>query len=357
MDWVLDPQGAHRQWREGLVLANGRAYAEHSSKVYTALFGKFARWMAQERLDLASIRAEHIALFLETALVGRTGEASVRTQRSYLAEISRVMAAVVADGVRADNPVSGLLAQIRRTTPLKPRSIMFVPPRVWDAYMDRLGRDDPAQCEPHEVMLRAIAALVMEMGLTIKEVQRLSLRDVAGGELARQVRAPGHRGLQPRTAVLSEPSSRWVSHWMQLRQRYRVLPQRVYRQLMADSKAGDHSVVAMAAHTYVWEEHLAKVFVTPAGKSNHLHGGLRSAAIALNRIREQTVYEAAKSVCDCLEVASQRAITPQALRNLCGVHWLNAGLSDRDVASRLGLITLDQVWALRRTGMCVLAQG
>ena len=69
--WLRDPLRAHSQWRGSLIVAN-RGYAEHSNRLYGALFGRFVQWVLGQGRNLATVDAAHIDRFLRT-LDGRAG--------------------------------------------------------------------------------------------------------------------------------------------------------------------------------------------------------------------------------------------------------------------------------------------
>lgn len=344
--WLSDPVGAHEMWRKELLVSSARPYAEHSTRMYRCLFGRFVKWMVSNSLNLRTVSSQGIASFLDT-LGGRHGRvASNRTKRSYVAEIDRVMAFLQINGFREDNPARELMGQLKVTTPMKPRSIMFMPAQIRREYEKLVTDISPSSLSYQDIMGHTMTCLILEMGFTVKEIQKLVLRDLvlvnSDGECRFQVRAPGHRMLQPRTDMLSEVGSKWIGAWLEIRSRLVVLSPGDYRKLIG---AGTFSPQVMAPH-------LSRVFVTLAGKSNHENSGLRLQKIAINRINDDAVHQCVKdSFASSSEVSSKLMLSPQTLRNAFGADLLNSGCAEADVARKMGLLTLDQIWALKRSSM------
>lgn len=356
--WINNPKQAHQDWRSSLVVSSGRPYAEHSTALYVSLFGRFCTWMIARHLTLRSIKGLDLALFIDS-LTGRNDRAANnRTQRSYIAEIDRVMAMLQTIGFRDDNPARELLAQMQITTPMKPRAIMFMRPEIQKQYESAIQKLDPSSLDADQVRAHAIACLILAMGMTVKEIQKLVLTDVttstdASGSVCLLVRAPGHRLLQARSDTLPTQASRWLMAWLHMRKALRIITPLRYRQIgvigHARVKALDDTSAAPIA------DHLARVFVTLAGKGNWHTSGLRGHGIAINRLREEVVHDAARLV---FSLGDQRPLqnkqdycSPQTLRNAFGARLLNEGLSDEEVSRKMGLVTLDQIWALKRSAM------
>ena len=304
---------------------------------------------------LLSIDTQGIAEFLDS-MQGRSGhKSSNRTQRSYLAEINRVMAFMQSIGLRADNPAQELWSQLKVTTPMKARSIMFMHSQVISGYVHLLRETDPGAEGISQTMGHAIACLIIEMGFTVKEVQKLVLRDVVlidvDGQKTYRVTAPGHRTLQPRTGQLSEEGYKWMHAWLTQREQLRVISPAKYKQFSSMASRLHSKPLIEHVGGNRLPDHLAKCFVTLAGRSNFLDAGLRLNKIAINRIREGVVYLAAKQVFLSAGISAGAFMSPQTLRNAFGAELLNSGVSEQDAAYRMGLMTLDQIWALKRTAM------
>lgn len=351
--WATDPIEAHKQWRAKLLVTSERSYADHSNRLYQSLFAKFARWMQESGLSILTVRTGDIATFLE-ALTARDGvkSACARTQRSYLAEINRVMAFLQSSELRVDNPATDLLAQLKVTTPMKARSIMYMSEQVQVEYRKMLDQLEPDKLTSEQVMAHAIACLILEMAFTVKEIQKIVLENVRVSdrdESLLQVTAPGHRTLQPRTCELSDLGSKWLRSWLARRSELFILKPADYDRLVRD---GSPALMRSVAIADAIPQHLARLFVTFAGKANRHESGLRSAKLAINRLGEDVIHAAANQVFMVTgESINGAYLSPQTLRNACGARLLNLGYSESEVAKRMGLIALDQIWALKKTAM------
>lgn len=342
--WFSDPIEAHRQWRDGLVVAD-RAYATQSQRLYRSLFGVFARWMSGQGLTLQTITNVDLARFLET-LSGRNGRPpSPRTQRTYAAEIDRVMAHIQAVGLRLDNPARSLVDTMKLTTRLKPRSIYFPPKSTREAYLASLAGFDPQALTPEAVRAHAMNLLMLECGLTLKEVQKLTLNHIATSSEA-VITAPGHRTLKARTVPMSPITASWLAHWLAVRASLHVISPSDYKARAFSTGVKLDKPKAIAATQ-------ARVFVTLAGKSDHT-GGLRQHRLAINRIRDEVIYTSASLVftggkeVDHEELATLRERGPQTLRNMCCARLVAEREPTENISHILGLNGNDQVWAMQR---------
>lgn len=359
--WISQPLQAHIEWRNGLQVA-GRAYADHSVALYASLFGRFCTWLSERKLTLVNVSESDIDLFSQ-ALMGRGDRpATDRTRRTYLAEISRVMDHLQAIGLREGNPVRELVNAMRIATPLKPRAIFVARAQTRSIYSEILECMSPVGMGPDGIRGHAMAMLMVDAGMTTKEIQKLNLNAItqvaaqAGAETKSclQVLAPGHRILRARNIVLSQTGSKWLQAWLDCRSKLKVLSMVQYK--AAGSLTLNKRVQGFQKSAEVLPDHLARVFVTQAGKSNWSTSGLRASSLAINKIRPDLIYEAAAHVFwlvgnrfgEVHDIKDLRFRGPQTLRNLYGASLLSEGLSNEEVARRLGLLTLDQVWALRR---------
>jgi site-specific recombinase XerD len=220
--WLRDPQRAHRQWRGSLILAN-RGYAEHSNRLYEALFGRFVVWMVGRGLSLRTLTAAQIETFLDT-LQGRGGaESSVRTRRTYLSEISRVLDQMQALELRRSNPAAELIDMMRLKEPLRERNIQLAGVENLGARIGELLRDAAldAAAKPSEVRAAAMVALALDAGLTLKEIQRLTWSRFTavgvGDAVLGKVNTAGHRTLKGRELELSGWAAQILQAWAALR--------------------------------------------------------------------------------------------------------------------------------------------
>lgn len=347
--WLTDPGGSHRAWRAGLVVAE-RPYAQQSQRLYISLFGRFCKWMTANGLDLARVQSADLARFLDS-LTGRGGmSASNRSQRTYIAEIDRVFSHLCSTGQRTSNPATDLLSTLRITTPLRPRNIHLLKPGSRQSYLDWLEQQT-AQTEgdPKLAQEAAMALLMLDAGLTLKEVQKLNLRHLDGLSQDR-LRAPGHRLLQPRELEITPESAKALRRWLALRDRLVLLTPKEYRQHMAQAQLPRRQQGNDIAGTETSSDAFRRdsVFVAYPSK------GASERHVVVTRATESSIYLAAQRVVQCGMQADDETIRllshkgPQVLRNYCCARLMLAGLPSAEIASFLGLLRVDQVWAMAR---------
>lgn len=358
-EWLSDPVAAHEKWRKSLLVAD-RPYADHSTALYISLFGVFCRWMAQHGLNLSRVTTVDLAGFLDE-LVGRRGlPASPRTRRSYLAEIDRVLTHLQALGLRQDEPTRDLLNMLKITTPLKARSIFVARPDTRFHFVSAISALSPADCSLEVVRAYAMVMLMLDAGLTDKEMQKVTLRHIrqAGGGPGEKwiIDAPGHRMLQPRSIELSEQAGRWLQAWLGLRSKLRLItPAQAKSWAMAEPEQRCRLLEGFLTEPPP-ADHLSKLFVIRAGRQGQ-KAGLRQAGFAINRMRVETIYAAAVLAFEMVDARlgivlgahEKRFRGPQTLRNLYGAGLLADGRSDQEVMYQMGLMALDQVTAIRRS--------
>lgn len=343
--WITHPTEAHRQWRDGLTVGarDPRGYADHSQRQYATLFGAFARWMAAEKVTLTTLNARDLERFF-AQLTSRdgTGQASDRTIRTYAAEISRVMDHIQAlePPLRHDNPAKDFIKQAKSTHPLRARETFLPAIGVQSRYLEALGRLDPTEQEPEALRGHAMALLMLQEGMTHKEIQKLTLANASGFPV--HIHAPGHRTLQARTLSLSPITALWVGAWMAIRTSLHVITPEQYR--THNSRRIDRVETLMAQASPGPAS--ARVFVSRAGRADKAQA-LRSKGLAINRISDDAVYNAARQVFALAETPIEHDRGAQTLRNLCCARMISQGMSDDDVATRLGLVCNDQVAAMR----------
>lgn len=352
--WFTTPAIAHREWRAGLVISE-RAYAEQSQRLYISLFGRFCVWLAGQKLSLKTIKSVDLARFLD-ALTGRNGApAANRTQRTYIAEIDRVFAHLQNEGLRSDNPARTMLNQLRVTTPLRPRSISLPGVDTRTLYLKSLPASGLRGMAPEDLQACAMNLLMVDAGFTLKELQKLMLKHVERvGE--GEIYAPGHRTLMGRTLKLTPEASKWLAHWLAVRNGLKVITQAQYKTLQAAGKMGLSlsSKAPQGQSARGLRNARAKVFVSFTGKSGKPLG-LRSSGLVLDKLPESTIYLSAQDVILAgrkLSPTDRKALRnkgPQALRNLCCATLVAKGLPTGEVAAFMGLQRSDQVWAMERT--------
>jgi integrase len=358
--WLTSPEQAHKGWRASLLVAD-RSYAEQSQRLYQSLFGRFCGWLrtqdgkAGQPVTLATLQSVDLAAFL-TSLKGRADKpASPRTQRTYLAEIERVMQHLQGAGLRHDNPAQALLENARLVTPLKPRNIHLPAadmPQRFHAWLRQLALagDAPAPLVQDVCMV----LLMLECGLTHKELQKLLLSHATELATTGQITTPGHRTLMPRRIEVNEVTAKWLGHWLDLRQALRVVSRNHYAAMRDSLRANDYTWDQSAEKSLAAHKARPALFVTFAGRAAAEQKGMRGLGLAIDKLADSTVYDAAEQAVFALSEASPAELKalrhkgPQALRNLCCARMLAQGVPATEIATTLGLRRNDQVWAMAR---------
>lgn len=313
--WMRAPAEAHRLWRESLRLAD-RAYAEHSTAQYRAQFGRFCEWMAGRGLNLQQLTAAQIQSFLAT-LEGRGGAAaSTRTHRMYLAEIDRVMGRLVELEIRKTRATEQLLEKARtdKTLRLAPRHVQL--PDVGadlkiQEYIETLLARDPGMdaMDPRSIMISAMVSLMLQGGVTPKEIQKLHLSALRNGVLERYplavVHVPGHRILKERDVELTGWAAASIRRWWQLR-----------RAVLATAAPGGRRRADDAAVAFA---------LTVSGRA----------------VTSKFMYQAVTSFCAAAGASEDAG--PQLLRNLFLARMLRDGVPQHEIAARAGLRALNQL--------------
>jgi len=366
--WVSSPMDAYRSWLQIRTIA-GRPYAAKTVEQYGAMFAAFMRWMqAQTGRGLLDLTAADLDAFAES-LTGRVPapavrypapgggairtiaravvnpEASIRTRRIYLMEIARVLDFLRGQGWRRDNPAQDLVQQIKRQTPMKFRNTALVGLPVRARYLGALNDLEAASLPWIEVRSHAMAVLMLELGLTLKEVQKLTLQDIAELD-AGALRAPGHRTLRSRTLTTSDVARHWLQAWLAHRKVCVVFSARVRQRKGGGklSRTPDNEVRAPG---------LARVFVSLlANRGGYDEQGRRR---AVNRIDDCSIRQAANRAIKMATPDWPVGIVhgPQMLRNLCFQRWVVAYPEDEGlVAQMLGLNDTQQVrWMAKLLGL------
>lgn len=314
--WLRDPLRAHAQWRRSLIVAN-RGYADHSNRLYEALFGRFVMWMVGRGLSLRTLSAADLETFLGT-LEGRAhGDASVRTRRTYLSEISRVLDQMVTLQIRRANPAAELVAMLRMKEPLRPRNIQLAGVEKLGARFGKALRDLAldAAAQPRAVRAAAMVALALDAGLTVKELQRLTFARVEfteqGDTLRGEVNSPGHRTLRGRRLALSSWSAMIVRAWVSHRVRQAAAGYPALR-IPPDKLPG------------------LKLFADPR---------------RAHALRDVTILADVKSA---LAAVGAPQVGPSVLRNEFMANLLRQGVDAQLVSERAGLRDLTQISLLRQ---------
>jgi site-specific recombinase XerD len=342
--WLSNPVQAHREWRDGLVLAK-REYAKQSQRVYNSLFGRFCVWMASNQCNLLTVSADDLVKFLDSLKGREGGKPADRTKRTYIAEIDRVLSHLQAQELRLNNQVKQLMDKLRVEAPLKPRTIHLPDKSVRENYIKSLAQNT-ALPAPEQLQRAAMNLLMLDCGFTLKELQKLDLSHVIGIEQG-QVTAPGHRVLQKRVLKMSSESLHWLKQWLEARKNLDIISRTEY-------KARQASGLGLGKPTARKSRNARRnVFVSFTGKAGQ-EQALRGSGLVVDRLPDSTIYLSAQEVMaaglgmDAEKLLSEKNKGPQALRNLCCATMVNDGVPALEVAHFLGLGKADQVWAMAR---------
>lgn len=337
VDWARAPLETYEQWLSTRSVG-GRAYAAQTRRQYRAMFAAFVRWLVARGSTLLDVDGAGIEAFLGD-MRGRAGAAAARTQRIYLLEIERVLAHLRAQGLREDNPAHDLIARMRQRAPLKPRNSALVGLDVRLRYLELLSGLQPSALPMEQVRAHAMALLMLELGLTLKEVQKLTLADVADID-AGWIVAPGHRHMRRRTLPIRGAAWVWLRHWLRVRQDLRVLP------VQARARKRVPREIDLAHAQEVTQPGVARVFVVL--RSGFAERAQRRSAI--NRIGDLAVREAAVAAIMSVKPDWPANIVrgPQMLRNLCFLRLLYEDMPQESIADFLGLRDVQQVRLMAR---------
>ena len=352
-DWVRNPITTHRKWRQDLTIA-GRSYADHSQRLYNSLFDRFCAWLSTQSCNLQDLTQDDLSRFIQT-LKGRNERvAANRTQRTYVAEIDRVLAHMKSIGMRQNNPARAILETLRITTPLRPRSISLPMENTRELYIKSLLAQDPLKMGPEAIQTAAMNFLMLDCGLTLKELQKMVLKNLdrlPEGEVV----APGHRLLLARPIAVTAEAQNWLGRWLDIRSRLHVVTPAQYSLIQASItvQSGKLKPKKHSAAVLLERSARSKVFVSLAGKTGKANG-LRGTGLAVDHLPESTIYKGAQDVLQAgrhlneAEGLAMRNKGPQALRNRCCATKLAQGLPTNEIVAFLGLRRADQVWAMTR---------
>lgn len=352
--WCNQPKLAHQQWRQSLLVAN-RTYSEQSERLYCSLFGRFTEFLVQEKTNIIQVNSIQIAAFLDTLKSRRVAssdieqEASNRTKRTYLAEIDRVLAYLVNQDLRVDNPAHALIQTLRITHPLSSRNIDLLPLRTQRAYLhyvDQLQNqieNNFKTISSIELQSVAMNLLMLEHGLTLKEIQKLrilNIEDCAKGFFY----TPGHRVLEDRTLALTTRSQFWLYAWLEVRKNLKVFHTESYRLLKKQNPMNK-----VLLEQQLLQNAKPHVFIAFSGKGEN-----RENSVLTDKIPESSIFLCAQQVLlsnfpneKKLDPSVKRK-GPQILRN---TYCANLVLLDIPLEEKMrlcGLRTPNQIWAMQR---------
>ncbi|MBB3181748.1 hypothetical protein [Variovorax sp. Sphag1AA] len=338
LPWLQDPIEAHRRWRSTLSWkrdvstsdADAPLYAEHSNNLYQSLWGKFCRWLTGRSLKLDEVRQTHIEAFLKS-LEGRRGApASVRTMRTYLAEIHRVFTHLHEIGILNANHAATVLRRKRlapesqfETDPPLPPSPGFL--KAYEKMAQRMFKEERAELPEAWSPARnlALRLIVAECGLKLSEICKLIPRNVTiqpNGTVV--IRSPGHRQVVTRPLVGRPMLARAMQGWLDARRGLRIVQMR-----RAHDEDGRRS---------------NRLFLGQADKvmsAELVGGGLGDACSPVAPdLAERVITSCVKRTLESLghEAAFHG---PQLVRNAYAARLIQDGMSDIDVSDQLGMKT------------------
>ncbi|OUM01189.1 site-specific integrase [Variovorax sp. JS1663] len=345
LPWLQNPLQAHKEWRSTLSWShagdesNGEAlYTEHSNKLYQSFWGKFCRWLAAKSLKLDQVQQAHIEDFLASLRGRKSAPASVRTMRTYLAEINRVFTHLEASGVLRTNPAAVVLEGKRRkaesrieTDPPLPAGPTFL--AAYEKMAARMFVEERAQLRQGWTPARnlALRLLVAECGLKLSEVCKLIPRNISFLEDGTVViRSPGHRQVAARTVVGKRQLAAALARWIDMRSELRVVRSR--RAIAEGSRASNRLF-------------LGQIDIAAAG--DVVAGGLGAARSPIAPdLAERVVTSCVERTLE--ELGHQAAFHgPQFVRNAYAARLIHRGMNDADVSNQLGMKTTFTARAIR----------
>lgn len=355
-NWLSQPKLAHQQWRNSLLVAE-RAYSVQSQRLYQSLFGKFIDYLVLEQTNLQKVNGIQIAAFLDTlssrkngkSTIKLDGTASNRTKRTYLAEIERVLAYLVSIDFRNDNPAIDLINTLRITSPLSSRNIELLPLSTQYQYIQYVDeqqhqlKNGTSKLSIIDIQSITMNLLMLEQGLTLKEIQKLRLNNVQN-ITAGFFYTPGHRVLEDRTLQLTSRSHFWLNSWIEIRKTLNVFHTETYRLLKKQNALKnivDNSILTNNAK--------ASVFVAFSGKGEN-----RVKSLITDKIPESTIFLSAQQVLLAnfpdqknLNITFKRK-GPQILRNTFCANLVVQDNSLDELMRIFGLKIPNQIWAMQR---------
>lgn len=355
-NWLLQPKLAHQQWRNSLLVAE-RAYSLQSQRLYQSLFGRFVDYLVLERCNIQNVTGIQIAAFLDTLNTRKNGKtesqlagtASNRTKRTYLAEIERVLAFLVSIEFRTDNPAIELINTLRITTPLSSRNIELLPLARQNEYftfidqVQALINIDQSKISIIEVQSICMNLLMLEHGLTLKEIQKLRLSNVQN-VISGFFYTPGHRVLEDRTLNLTKRSQFWLLKWLEIRSALTVFHTETYRLYKKQN-----GLKELPEETLLTQNARPCVFVAFSGKGEN-----RENSVITDKIPESSIFLSAQQVL-LAHFPGQKSLNPnfkrkgpQILRNTFCANLIILDISLPEMMRLCGLKTPNQIWAMQR---------
>jgi len=346
LPWLQNPLQAHKEWRSTLSWKRAEdestddapLYTDHSNNLYQSFWGKFCRWLAANSLKLDQVKQAHIESFLDSLRGRRNEPASVRTMRTYLAEINRVFTHLHATGVIRSNPAAVVLEQKRRKPETRFETDPPLPPGpTFLAAYEKMAatmyveerRELPRGWTPARNL--ALRLIVAECGLKLSEICKLIPRNLTFTEDGTVViRSPGHRQVVSRTLIGRRHLATALKRWVEIRSGLKVV--RLRRDQGESSRTSNRLFLGQADRVYAHDL---------------VGGGLGSACSPVAPdLAERVVTSCVKRTLEAL--GHQAAFHgPQFVRNAFAARLIHNGMTDADVSDQLGMKTTFTARAIR----------
>lgn len=345
LPWLQNPLQAHKEWRATLSWSRAgderssdALYTDHSNKLYQSFWGKFCRWLAAKRLKLDQVKQAHIEDFLGSLRGRKNAPASVRTMRTYLAEINRVFTHLEASGILRTNPAAVVLEGKRRKAESRIETDPPLPPgpaflAAYEKMAARMFLEERAQLRQGWTPARnlALRLLVAESGLKLSEVCKLIPRNISfmdDGTVV--IRSPGHRQVAARALVGKRQLANALKRWIETRSELRIVRS---RRAIAEGARTSNRLF------------LGQVDIAPT--ADLVAGGLGAARSPIAPdLAERVVTSCVKRTLE--ELGHQAAFHgPQFVRNAYAARLIHRGMNDADVSDQLGMKTTFTARAIR----------
>lgn len=345
LPWLPNPLQAHKEWRSTLSWSHAgdestgdALYTDHSNKLYQSFWGKFCRWLASKSLKLDQVKQAHIEEFLGSLRGRRNAPASVRTMRTYLAEINRVFTHLEASGILRANPAAVVLEGKRKKAESRIETDPPLPPgptflAAYEKMAARMFIEERAQLRQGWTPARnlALRLLVAESGLKLSEVCKLIPRNISfmdDGTVV--IRTPGHRQVAARTLIGKRQLANALKRWIEMRSKLRIVRS---RRAIAEGVRTSNRLF------------LGQVDIAPT--ADVVAGGLGAARSPIAPdLAERVVTSCVKRTLEAL--GHQAAFHgPQFVRNAYAARLIHRGMNDADVSDQLGMKTTFTARAIR----------
>ena len=228
--WLTSPTREFEVWL-GLQLIGRRQssqFDDKSVRQYTAMFGRFCRWLGENQLNLVSFDATDFERFLSS--VGNRGgeKAAPSTIRRYLKLIEKVLDYLQELGLRHDASRAGSLGNIARDLLVQPRyranqrpAPVFLNLAQSEQYI-RWVLDQP-ETSWTDRRDKALRLIFSACGVTVEEARQLRLSDVQvrAGEVV-EFSVHAHGFVQARHVPVATWARPTMLRWLQLRETFVV---------------------------------------------------------------------------------------------------------------------------------------